>query len=96
MIENLVLKIHEKLKVHRAFVETVLCGMFRADDTGGAIFLLNQGTETSLSFKMRIAEYLDVPTGRELLLLRQASRNFTQASEDRRLLEAASDSDIDR
>jgi len=45
-------------------------------------FDLNQGVETSIVFKRLIAQYLDIPTGKRLTLLRRAYSNLSEAMKD--------------
>jgi len=40
--------------------------------------ILNQGESTALSFKTRIADFMGVPTGIKLGLLRRANENLTE------------------
>ena len=40
--------------------------------------LLNQGSETSLVLKKKLAAYLGVPTGRQLGVLRRAAENIRE------------------
>ena len=74
------LRVEEELVKQETFVKTLLCGISlnQANTTPTtALVLLNQGESTALSYKRLIAEYLDVPTGKRLRMVRQASRNLT-------------------
>jgi hypothetical protein len=69
--------VRDKLRSHDIFVKLMLGGMMAA--TSGSttpLTLFNQGKETSLAFTKPIAEYLGVPTGEELRLLREARKNL--------------------
>jgi len=66
--------VQELLQVHESFTKTVLLGMSAAS-TESILSRLDQGAETSLSHKKILAEYLNVPTGKKLRLLRQARTN---------------------
>jgi hypothetical protein len=50
------------------------------DVTGTNLTLLDQGIETSINYKRRLVEYLDIPTGPCLLQLLQAERNILEAT----------------
>jgi len=54
----------------------LLCGVSSASST---LSVLNQGTETSVNYKRRIAEFLDVPTGQYLCQLRRAGARSREA-----------------
>jgi len=76
------LRVEEELVKQETFVKTLLCGisLHHPNTTPTtALALLNQGEATALSYKRLIAEYLDVPTGKRLQMLRQASRNLACA-----------------
>jgi hypothetical protein len=77
--ESLLTSVEAKLSVHHAFSHLFLVGM---EQPQYILSLLNNGWETSLSFKKAIAEYLGVPIGRELHLLRSCAklRNHTSMS----------------
>jgi hypothetical protein len=69
--------VREKLQTHDIFVKLVLGGIMAS--AGGSITpltLLNQGKETTLAFTKPIAEYLGVPMGEELHLLRKARKKL--------------------
>ena len=74
------LKMKEKLFVHELFFKTILCGIWQsADNSPCALPLLSQGSETTMSYKRAIAEFLGIPTGRELRLLRRASEYLSRS-----------------
>lgn len=66
------------LNAHKTFTTIVLPAMSQTTDSGCPLAVLNQGAETSRAYKKRMAEYLDVPTGKRLRLHRQASRNLNE------------------
>ena len=72
------LKVRAKIVSHDNFVKRVLCGMSarHVDGDGFHLPLLDQGDETSLAYKKLLAEFLGVPMGSELRLLRRASTNL--------------------
>jgi len=69
-------QVQDLLKVHETFCSTLLCGMVCS--SGSALMALDQGTETSLAYKKKIAAFLDVPTGKKLRRLRRADSNLTE------------------
>lgn len=75
-IAEFVPRIEVELQKHETFVKTLLCGMSQhaGDASSTSLALLNQGETTSLSYKRLIAAYLDVPTGKRLGMLHNASR----------------------
>ena len=78
-------KVSHLLELHATFHATVLQGMSgitkASEPTSGSTLLaLNQGTETTTSYKRLIAAYLGIPTGERLFMLRRASANITLAS----------------
>ena len=74
-VESVGRKIGEKLDSYSKFSTILLPGMkFGGDLT--TLTLLNQGTETALEYKKRIADFLDVPCGAKLRFLRQAAANL--------------------
>jgi hypothetical protein len=67
----------DKLRSHDIFVKLMLGGMMASTDGSTTpLTLLNQGKETSLAFTKPIAEYLGVPMGEELRMLREARKNL--------------------
>lgn len=64
----------EHLNAHRIFSTVVLPAMSQC--SGCTLAVLNQGAETSRSYRMRVAEYLDIPTGERLRMHRQALNNL--------------------
>jgi len=71
------------LTEHQVFLATVLMGMspnvVRCSESTSTLTMLDQGNETSVSLKKRVAEYLGIPTGKKLRQLRQARQNLSQA-----------------
>jgi hypothetical protein len=71
--------VKEKLRAHENFIK-VLCGIAftcNEDSPNCHLPLFNQGKETSLlAYTKIIAEYVDVPTGKELRMLRRAHKNL--------------------
>jgi len=66
--------VQEQLTVWETFAMTVLLGMHK--DFGSTLARLNQGFETSQSYKRCIAEFVGVPMGKDKIsLLRQAKTN---------------------
>lgn len=78
--EDFVMQATTKLKLHSTFSATLLYGV---SDASSPCAMLQQGTETSQSYKMFIAEYLGVPQGRELRLLRQACKKVEAVLNER-------------
>jgi hypothetical protein len=68
--------VQDKLKLHDVFVKLMLGGMMASIGGSTPLTLLNRGKETSLAFTKPIAEYLGVPMGEELCMLRQAVKNL--------------------
>jgi Domain of unknown function (DUF4116) len=68
--------VRDKLKSHEIFVKLMLGGMMASTGGSTPLTLLNQGKETSLAFTKPIADYLGVPTGEELRMLREARKNL--------------------
>lgn len=77
-LPKLVKTVDEKLDAHDNFVKTFLVAMKyeQANSSDCAIPLLDQGAETSLGLKKLVAEFLGVPTGKELKFLRRAQENL--------------------
>lgn len=73
-LERLRVTIERKLELYETFVRTFLFGSLNDDSP---LACLNQGIETSIHYKRLVAQYLDVPTGRELKILRRASANLS-------------------
>jgi hypothetical protein len=65
------------LQSHTIFSKIVLPAMALSSESGCSLAVLNQGAETSLAYKKRMAEYLDIPTGKKLKLHRKAASNIT-------------------
>jgi len=76
----------KELEMHKTFFSTFLSGISSRVDESGAgrssLSVLNQGAETALGYKKLTAQYLDVPTGKRLRLLRHAHRNLTVAMKE--------------
>lgn len=69
-------RVRETLALHDTFCKTFLIGTAQTDDSATPLSLLNQGTETTVVYKRLIGEFVGVPTGKRLRLLRQARSNF--------------------
>jgi len=77
--------VEKKLHSHAIFMDVILPGIrFGTEST--ALSLLNQGSETAKCYTSRIAEFMGVPRGKELRLLRRAEKNFASQDEPRKLL----------
>lgn len=61
-----------------AFVVTVLGGMSWGTNPGSTLSILDQGDETSIQYKMRIADFLGIPTGKKLAQVRSALFNVKE------------------
>jgi hypothetical protein len=71
-----------QLESFRIFSEHVLGRMLSTQtvaQTGTKLTQLNQGIETSLKYKKRLAEYAGIPIGSRLHQLRAAERNILHA-----------------
>jgi hypothetical protein len=68
--------VRDKLQSHDIFVKLMLGCMMATPGESTPLTLLNQGKETSLAFTKPIAEYLGVPMGEELRMLREARKNL--------------------
>lgn len=68
--------VQEKLQSHDVFVKVMLGGIMTSKGGSTPLSLLNQGTETSSAFIKPIAEYLGVPMGEELRMLRKARKSL--------------------
>lgn len=71
-------EIQQKLQAHEAFTKQILPGMKFGGETS-SLSLLNQGAETSEVYKRSIADFLDVPRGKELQLLRNPRNALTNS-----------------
>jgi len=71
-------KMEAKLVAHSVFTTIFLPGIALSTDPT-ALALLNQGQETSLGYTERMAEFLDVPRGKQLKNLRRAFDHFQTA-----------------
>jgi len=71
-------KVRNRLETHKAFAEHFLFGVAANSSSSCQLSLLNRDPETSTALKQLIAEFLDVPIGKELRLLRQASVNLAR------------------
>jgi len=74
--------VFEGLLVHNIFSTLVLPAMLQMVDSGCPLAVLNQGAETACVYKKRLAEYLDVPTGKKLCLHLQALHNLDKVLDD--------------
>ena len=64
------------LSAHDNFFKGLLCGMSFNAGSSCRLIMLEQGAETSLALKKRIAEFVGVPTGTKLRLLRRVTENL--------------------
>lgn len=72
-VESFKAEAYAMLTAHQKFCSLVLPAISIMNvDSGCALSLLNQGTATALAYKKRIADFLNVPIGKQLRLLRQA------------------------
>ena len=77
-------KVSETLASHEIFVTVAMCGMAAAkssaregcSSTDSSFRTLDQGRETSMAYRILLAEFMGVPVGRELCRLRRASVNL--------------------
>jgi len=85
LLGRLIVLMRERLELLDLFLATFLRGMVSsshvAANCGSTLSILDQGMETSVVHKKLIAKYLNVPTGRELLRLRQAYQNLCDVRE---------------
>jgi hypothetical protein len=75
-IHSIRARVRAKLAVRDCFMRVVLPAVSLGNRDSCCLRLLQQGNETETSFKKLIAEYLDVPIGREYSVLRKASKNL--------------------
>lgn len=71
-------KVRSRLSNHDVFFKTILCGTSAKASSSSPLrdLLIGLGEETSIAFRKRLAEQLDVPTGVELRKLRKASEHL--------------------
>ena len=77
-------KVRERLATHEIFVTVVMCAMSAAKNaakgecivTDSHFRTLDQGSETSMAYRVLLAEFMGVPVGKELRRLRSASVNL--------------------
>ena len=84
-IAGLAQHIEERLQLHHTFCQYFLRGIaiprpHRPPQLRSQLPMLDRGVETSEAFKKLIAEYLGVPLGQNLSLLRRASTNLANSS----------------
>ena len=70
------------LQARDDFVQTLLCGISQGVNPGSNLTVLDQGSETSVAYKRRIAEYLGIATGKRLRQIRQAVANIQDALDE--------------
>ncbi|KAL7567731.1 hypothetical protein ACA910_012065 [Epithemia clementina (nom. ined.)] len=73
--------LRKRLSSFETFSSTILATMLSTQSievAGSNLSLLDQGMETSQSYKQILAEYLDIPTGKWLRQLQQAEGNVCQ------------------
>jgi hypothetical protein len=82
--------VRKRLQLHDSFVQ-LLCAMTFANSKNSVkrskrttpsqkcrLFMLNQGKETSIAYRKLLAEFLDVPRGEQLKMLRKASAHLAR------------------
>lgn len=70
---------------YETFVTSILIGIsLPADPAHCPLSILNQGVETSIAYKRRIAEYVGIPMGESLLTYQRALKNFRLAEQEER------------
>jgi hypothetical protein len=84
-IPGLTQYIEERLQLHHTFCQFFLRGIaiprpHRPPQLRSQLPMLDRGVETSEAFKRLIAEYLGVPLGQQLSLLRRAGTNLANSS----------------
>ena len=72
-------RLQEMLQARDDFVQTLLGGISQKVNAGSNLTVLNQGSETSVAYKRRIAEYLGIAAGKRLRQIRQAVVNIQDA-----------------
>lgn len=72
-IESFCRRVFEMLNNRERFCSTFLPGML--PDSGSTLTMLNQDAETTEATRMRIADFLGVPIGRQIRLFREAKDN---------------------
>ena len=80
LAEAFITKAKDMLTLREDFIATILCGV---NEEPSLCAMLNQGTETSIAHKKKIAYYLGVPSGEQLTLIRRACKNVSSVLEDR-------------
>eukprot|EP00978_Attheya_sp_CCMP212_P025298 scaffold81045_cov41-Attheya_sp.AAC.1 len=81
-IKNYLLFLRRQLVPFETFSVCILGNILSTqsvEDTGTYLTLLNQGIETSNTYKKSLAEYLGLPSGTWLCRLQQAERNVLEA-----------------
>lgn len=73
-------RVRAELQNYETYQGTFLFGMTQ-QQPDNALTLLSQGEATSLNYKRLVAEYLDVPTGKRLRMLRKAVTNLVAVFE---------------
>lgn len=78
LVTNFASRVRAKLRDHDIFLRTILCGTHAKGSGSSPLchLLVQLGEETSLVFRKRLAEFLGIPTGKELGKLRQASKHL--------------------
>jgi Domain of unknown function (DUF4116) len=75
-LRELLRKTRNDLNAHAGFVKGLLCGMTVKAGAECHLLALVRGVETSLAWKKLIAEYVGVPTGTRLRLLRRVAESL--------------------
>jgi len=76
-VQSLRSRTDTSLKEHEVFYNTVLHGI---SDPGSPLRMLDEGDETA--HKKLIADFLDIPSGKRLQLLRKASLNMSDEADE--------------
>ena len=68
--------VQEKLDAHTVMMELILPAIKFGGGEACSLSQLNQGLETAKAYLLSIAEYADVPVGKDVELLRRAATNM--------------------
>ena len=74
-------KANERIETAETFFKTILCGISFAN-LNCPLRLLDQGTETRSCFEDLIAQYVHVPSGEQVHLIRRALSNLRSLAEE--------------
>jgi hypothetical protein len=70
--------VRRQIAQHQVFVQLILCSIFGDPGPHCKFPVLNQGNETTAVYLHRLADYMDIPSGKTIRLLRSASRNLSR------------------